>query len=78
MSPPSAWREMVLRTSELKAALGGGIKKVEDNELQTAALQRRAVRVTRDVPKDGVLGPDDLTVLRHALLARLLLTGWRP
>lgn len=61
---PVAWREMVQRTRELEAALGTGIKKVEDNERQTVVLQRRAVRSTRKLAAGHVLTKDDLCVLR--------------
>jgi len=40
---PASWEEMVVRTRELEDALGNGIKQVEDNEKDTAILQRRAI-----------------------------------
>ncbi|WP_338849053.1 N-acetylneuraminate synthase family protein [Massilia sp. W12] len=61
---PQAWRAMVDATRELENALGNGIKRVEENEKQTAILQRRAVRVTRDLAAGSVLTADDVTVLR--------------
>jgi len=61
---PSAWQEMVLRTRELEAALGGGVKKVEDNEKQTVILQRRAVRAARSLKAGHLLTKDDFCVLR--------------
>lgn len=63
---PESWREMVDRTRELEAALGCGVKKIEDNEMQTAILQRRAIRLARDMPAGEVLHKDDLEVLRPA------------
>lgn len=69
---PKSWRDMVDRTRELEAALGTGLKKVEDNELQTVVLQRRAVRVLRDLPAGHVLSREDLTVLRPAPTGSLL------
>lgn len=63
---PKSWRDMVDRTRELEAALGTGLKKVEDNELQTVVLQRRAVRVVQDLPAGHVITREDLTVLRPA------------
>jgi sialic acid synthase SpsE len=63
---PKSWRDMVDRTRELEVALGTGLKKVEENELQTVVLQRRAVRVVHDLPAGHVLTRDDLTVLRPA------------
>jgi sialic acid synthase SpsE len=61
---PKAWRDMVDRTRELEHALGNGIKRVEENEHQTAILQRRSIRMARDLPAGHVLTRDDLSVLR--------------
>jgi len=69
---PKSWRDMVDRTRELEAALGTGLKRVEDNELQTVVLQRRAVRLARDLPAGHLLTRDDLTVLRPAPPGALL------
>jgi len=52
------------RTREVEAALGGAIKKVEDNEKQTAVLQRRSVRLKHNIAADKVIESSDLTVLR--------------
>ena len=46
---PRTWRDMVDRTRELENALGTGIKKVEDNERETVVLQRRSLRLARDL-----------------------------
>lgn len=61
---PTAWREMVTATRELENALGNGIKKVEDNERQTAILQRRSVRLHADVPTGTHITREHLMVLR--------------
>ncbi|MDP9014354.1 MAG: N-acetylneuraminate synthase family protein [Pseudomonadota bacterium] len=61
---PQAWRDMVEATRELDLALGNGIKRVEANELQTAVLQRRALRLARDLPAGSVLAREHLCVLR--------------
>lgn len=66
-----SWRDMVDRTRELEAALGVGLKKVEDNELETVVLQRRALRLARDLPEGHVLKRDDLDVLRPAPVGAL-------
>jgi N-acetylneuraminate synthase len=63
---PKSWRDMVDRTRELEAAMGDGLKRVEDNELQTVVLQRRSVRLLRDLPAGHVLSRADLTLLRPA------------
>jgi N-acetylneuraminate synthase len=63
---PTAWREMVDATRILEAALGNGIKDIEENERQTSVLQRRCVRAARDLPAGTVLQREDLVVLRPA------------
>ena len=45
---PATWSEMVDRTRQLENSLGAGIKKVEDNEKETAVLQRRSITLMRD------------------------------
>ena len=47
---PNTWREMVDRTRELENAIGQGIKKVESNEKETVILQRRSIRLVKDLP----------------------------
>jgi N-acetylneuraminate synthase len=63
---PKSWREMVLSTRELEDALGGGVKKVENNERNTVVLQRRALRAAEDLPAGTVLKPEHLESLRPA------------
>jgi sialic acid synthase SpsE len=63
---PQTWRDMVDRSRELEAALGDGIKRVEDNEAQTAVLQQRCLRATRALPAGHVLQASDLEALRPA------------
>lgn len=61
---PSTWKDMVDRTRELEAALGCGVKKIEDNEQQTVVLQRRAIRAAGDLAAGHVIGMEDLSILR--------------
>lgn len=61
---PKSWREMVDATRELENALGNGIKKIEDNEQQTAIVQRRSVRMNTDLPAGTQIEKSHLTVLR--------------
>lgn len=61
---PHDWAEMVLRTRELEAALGNGIKRVEENERKTVVLQRRALRARHPLVKGHVISYDDLIPLR--------------
>jgi N-acetylneuraminate synthase len=61
---PKSWREMVDRSNELSQALGDGLKKIEGNEKDTAVVQRRALRYTKDLKKCHKLEHDDLFPLR--------------
>jgi N-acetylneuraminate synthase len=61
---PKTWREMVDRTRELEQALGDGMKRIEPNEQQSAQVQRRALRATRDLAEGDVLAAGDLEALR--------------
>jgi sialic acid synthase SpsE len=63
---PVSWREMVDRTRELEAAMGNGIKKIEENERDAAIVQRRCVRLTRNVHAGETLSEDDIECLRPA------------
>lgn len=61
---PRTWREMVDRTRELESSLGTGVKKIEENERETAVLQRRALRLKADLPAGALLTRDVIEVLR--------------
>lgn len=61
---PQAWREMVDRSRELELALGKSIKKVEDNELETVILQRRALCASKDLAAGHNILSEDLIALR--------------
>jgi N-acetylneuraminate synthase len=63
---PASWRDMVDRTRELEAALGSADKHVEPNERDTAVVQRRCLRLARDVPAGTVLTRELIDVLRPA------------
>ena len=65
---PITWRDMVLRTRELEAALGDGIKKIEENEIETAILQQRCLRANKNLSAGHVLTSDDIDALRPAPL----------
>jgi len=61
---PTTWRDMVERTRELEFALGNGIKRVEENELETVVVQRRSLRTTSAFPAGHRLCHGDLFPLR--------------
>lgn len=61
---PKTWKEMVNRTRELELALGGTIKKVEDNEKDSKIVQRRSIRIKKDISEGDLIKYEDLEVLR--------------
>ena len=61
---PVTWKEMVDRTRELESSLGDGVKRIESNEKETTVLQRRSVRLTKDILANTKLKPSDLEILR--------------
>ena len=61
---PRTWRDMVDRTRELEYALGNGVKKIEENEKQTAVVQRRGLRAARDLATGAALAVTDVVALR--------------
>jgi len=63
---PKTWKNMVNATRELEYALGGSIKKVEDNELETSILQRRCLRVNKDINCGDIITKDLVEALRPA------------
>ncbi|TGE35395.1 N-acetylneuraminate synthase [Desulfosporosinus fructosivorans] len=63
---PSTWSEMMERSRELEKALGDGVKRVESNERDAKIVQRRCLRLTRDVQEGETLLEDDLESLRPA------------
>lgn len=63
---PQSWKEMVTRTRELEAALGGDRKFVADNEQETVVIQRRCLRAAHDLLAGIVLARSDIESLRPA------------
>lgn len=61
---PTSWKEMVDRSRELEYALGSSVKKIEDNELQTAIVQRRSIRLSENLSEGTVIRREHLTMLR--------------
>ena len=61
---PKTWKEMVNRTRELEYALGDGIKRIEDNEKDTAVLQRRCLRLISDKNIGDIIKREDFESLR--------------
>lgn len=61
---PCTWRDMVDRTRELENALGCGIKQIEENEKDTAVVQRRSIRMAHDLGAGKVVQKSDFAMLR--------------
>ena len=61
---PQSWRDMVERTRELELALGDGVKRIEANEHDSAVVQRRCLRATRDLAAGETITDADLVALR--------------
>jgi len=57
---PTTWKAMVERTRLLESSLGNGIKKVEDNELETVVLQRRSIRAQKNLKSGDIITESDL------------------
>jgi N-acetylneuraminate synthase len=54
----------VARTRELELSLGDAVKRVEANERDAKVIQRRCVRLARDLPAGVSLTSADLKCLR--------------
>lgn len=63
---PKTWKEMVERSRELEISLGDGTKRIEKNEIDTAIVQRRCLRLTRDMKTGEQITCNDLESLRPA------------
>ena len=61
---PTTWKDMVETTREVEAALGDGYKKVERNELATLIVQRRSIRVNKNLKRGTIIKTSMLTYLR--------------
>jgi N-acetylneuraminate synthase len=53
-----------MRTRELELSLGTGVKQVERNESETVVLQRRCIRLSRNMDIGDTLNVEDLEILR--------------
>lgn len=63
---PKSWREMVESTRLMESSLGETIKTVQDNEKETVILQRRAIRVTKDMKEGNTITEKDIEFQRPA------------
>ena len=63
---PQSWREMVDASNKLYRALGDGEKRIEENELETALVQRRSLYLVKDLDAGDTLEACHLFPLRPA------------
>lgn len=63
-SSPRDIEDLAKNDSEIQMALGDGHKRVEENESQTVVLQRRSLRLTRDLKAGEPIKAEDLEALR--------------
>jgi sialic acid synthase SpsE len=61
---PTTWANMVNDTRLLESSLGHFTKEVQQNEKETVILQRRAIRVIKDVKEGDVLKVKDIQFQR--------------
>lgn len=61
---PTEWREMVNASNLLFEALGDGIKRIEENELDTSIVQKRGLYTTRSISAGETIHLRDLEPLR--------------
>jgi sialic acid synthase SpsE len=82
---PQSWEAMVSRTRLLEASLGDSIKAVEANEVETVILQRRSIRINKNLPQGHVITSSDIFEVRpcpsdaipasEELIGKVLLTS---
>lgn len=63
---PKTWKEMVNRSREIEAAMGTGIKVIENNEKESVILQRRSLRTVKDLNAGHLISENDIEALRPA------------
>jgi N-acetylneuraminate synthase len=63
---PNTWFEMVTNSNVLFDTLGDGNKKVEQNEIESSVVQRRALRFAKSLKAGMTINREDLIPLRPA------------
>lgn len=61
---PVTWKAMVTAARQLELAMGDGIKRIEENETESAVVQRRALYTLRDLSAGEVITVEDLKAVR--------------
>lgn len=62
----TSWKAMVDETRVLELALGDGVKRIEMNEKETVVLQRRAIRVVKNMNVGDLISMEDVEFQRPA------------
>jgi N-acetylneuraminate synthase len=68
---PANWAKMVEETRLLERALGSSEKFIAENELETAIIQRRCLRASRDIQTGEQFTRDMIDVLRPAVVGAI-------
>lgn len=74
---PEQWKEMVRAADHLFDALGDGIKRIEENELETAVVQRRGIYYCKDLKKGDIIGENDIFPLRPVQVTDIPADCWK-
>ena len=61
---PKTWSDMVKSSINLFKSLGNGIKEIEKNEKETSIIQRRGLRLSKDISKNTKIDSEILVFLR--------------
>ena len=61
---PTTWKNMVKSSIEVWEALGDGVKKVEENELNSRIVQQRSLFVKKDMKAGETITREDIIPLR--------------
>ena len=61
---PQSWKNMVDRTRLLEISLGSPIKTVEENENETIILQRRSIRINKNLLQGHIITSNDIFEVR--------------
>jgi len=61
---PTTWKAMVTAARQLEQAMGDGVKRIEDNERESAVVQRRSLYITHDMHAGDTITADDLKAVR--------------
>ena len=61
---PKTWSDMVHEAKNLEVAFGNSLKEIEENEDETSIIQRRCIRLKKNVSKGDEIVEENLICLR--------------